>query len=87
MRGFKTRRANRDCTRAQVQDAHANHDCTSAVVQDGRANGVHFSRRFTLRLEAMLEFVASVIDAGGHVPMVGDADDAVMVRFSRQAGF
>ena len=53
----------------------------------GRANGVHFSRRYTLRLEAMLEFVASVIDAGGHVPMVGDADDAVMVRFSRQAGF
>jgi hypothetical protein len=53
----------------------------------GRANGVAFSRRYTLRLEAMLEFMASVMDAGGHVPMVGDADDAVMVRFSREAGF
>jgi hypothetical protein len=53
----------------------------------GRANGVHFSRRYALRLEAMLEFIASVMDAGGQVPMVGDADDAVMVRFSREAGF
>jgi len=53
----------------------------------GRANGAAFSRRYVMRLEAMLEFIAAVMDAGGHVPMVGDADDAVMVRFSRQSGF
>ena len=53
----------------------------------GRANGVHFSDRFSTRLESMLEFIAAVMDAGGHVPMVGDADDAVMVRFSREPGF
>ncbi len=53
----------------------------------GRANGIGFSRRYAGRLEAMLEFIGAVMDAGGHVPMVGDADDAVMVRFSREQGF
>jgi hypothetical protein len=53
----------------------------------GRANGAGLSVGFTRRLEGMLEFVAAVMDAGGHVPNVGDADDAVMVRFSREPGF
>jgi hypothetical protein len=35
----------------------------------------------------MLEFIASIMDVAGHVPMVGDADDAVMVRFSREPEF
>jgi hypothetical protein len=47
----------------------------------GRANGVEFGAEFWNRLEAMLEFVASIMDAGGHVPAWGDSDDAVMVRF------
>src|SRR5439155_26308929 len=42
---------------------------------------------FTKRLESMLEFIAAVMDAGGHVPMIGDSDDAVMVRFSREPDF
>ena len=53
----------------------------------GRTNRVAFSRRFSERLEAMLDFIAAVMDAKGHVPMIGDADDAVMVRFSREADF
>lgn len=53
----------------------------------GRANGAGFSARYARRLESMLEFIAAAMDAGGHVPMVGDADDAVMVRFSREPGF
>ncbi|HMH18897.1 MAG TPA: alginate lyase family protein [Burkholderiales bacterium] len=53
----------------------------------GRANRVDFSGRFAKRLESMLEFIAAVMDAGGHVPMIGDADDAVMVRFSREPEF
>jgi len=53
----------------------------------GRANGIGFSGRFAERLESMLEFIAAVMDAGGHVPMIGDADDAVMVRFSREPEF
>lgn len=47
----------------------------------GRANGLEFSQAFWQRLERMLEFIAAVMDAGGHVPMIGDADDARLVRF------
>lgn len=47
----------------------------------GRANGAEFSTAFWARLEAMLAFVASLIDTAGNVPQVGDADDAVMVRW------
>ena len=53
----------------------------------GQANGIRFSGEFAKRLELMLEFIAAVMDAGGHVPMIGDADDAVMVHFSREPGF
>ncbi|MGH8758748.1 MAG: alginate lyase family protein, partial [Burkholderiales bacterium] len=53
----------------------------------GQANGIEFSSQFRKQLELMLEFIAAVMDAGGHVPMVGDADDAVMVRFSREPEF
>lgn len=52
----------------------------------GRANGLEFSAGFRARLEAMLEFVASIMDYGGNVPMIGDSDDAVMVRFSPTGG-
>jgi hypothetical protein len=51
----------------------------------GRANGVSFSAEFWQRLRDMLSFVACVMDADGHVPMVGDADDARMVRLSPAA--
>jgi hypothetical protein len=53
----------------------------------GRGNGEEFSRAYWFRLEAMLEFVASLMDVGGNVPMIGDADDAVMVRFFPGADF
>jgi len=47
----------------------------------GRANGVEFSAAYWQRLERMLEFIAALMDAGGNVPMIGDADDGRMVRF------
>lgn len=53
----------------------------------GRANGVEFPADYWARLEAMLEFVAALMDVGGKVPMIGDSDDAVMVRLSREPGF
>lgn len=53
----------------------------------GEANGVRFSEAFRLRLEAMLDFLASLMDAGGNVPRTGDGDDAVMVRFDRSPDF
>jgi len=53
----------------------------------GRANGFDFSSQFLNRLERMLEFIAAVMDVAGNVPMVGDSDDALMVRFSREPEF
>jgi hypothetical protein len=42
----------------------------------GRANHIEFPRAYRQRIEAMFEFLASVMDAGGNVPMFGDSDDA-----------
>lgn len=53
----------------------------------GRANGSGFSAGYWQRLEAMLEFIAALMDVSGRVPMIGDADDGVMVRFSREPDF
>jgi len=46
-----------------------------------RANGLEFSKEYWRRLEAMLEFIASVMDVGGNVPLIGDADEGVLARF------
>lgn len=48
----------------------------------GKANGQWFSVGYESRIEAMLEFIASIMDAGGNVPMLGDADDGVVVRLA-----
>jgi hypothetical protein len=50
-------------------------------------NGCNFGTPYWQRLEAMLDFIASCMDAGGHVPALGDADDAVMVRFCPAVDF
>ena len=50
----------------------------------GRANGVEFSQVFFARLERMLEYIASIMDISGNVPMIGDADDALMVHWSKE---
>ncbi len=47
----------------------------------GRANGVEFCAAYWERLEKMLDFIAALMDVGGNVPMIGDADDAHMVRW------
>jgi hypothetical protein len=53
----------------------------------GRANGQEFSRECWQRIEAMLEYLASIMDVGGHVPMIGDADDGYAVRLSQEPDF
>jgi hypothetical protein len=53
----------------------------------GRANDIRFPDSFGARFEAMLEFLASIMDAGGHMPMFGDADDGMVVQLSQEAGF
>jgi len=49
----------------------------------GRANHVEFPHAYHRRIEAMLEFLASVMDAGGNVPMFGDSDDARVVNLAQ----
>jgi Heparinase II/III-like protein/Heparinase II/III N-terminus len=49
----------------------------------GRANHQEFSTAYESRIEAMLEYLASVMDAGGNVPMFGDSDDALVLRLSQ----
>jgi hypothetical protein len=53
----------------------------------GRAHGVEFSPGYWQRLEAMMDFVLAVLDAGAHVPMIGDADDALMLRLHHEANW
>lgn len=48
----------------------------------GRANGQKFSAAFESRIEAMIEFLASIMDAGGNVPMIGDSDDGAVVKLA-----
>ena len=45
-----------------------------------RNAGDDFPREYWARLEQMLEFVASVMDVGGHVPQWGDADDGYVIQ-------
>lgn len=47
-----------------------------------RANGQRFSAAYESRIEAMLEYLASVMDAGGNLPMIGDSDDGVVVNLA-----
>jgi len=52
-----------------------------------RANGESFPEAYSRRLESMLEFLAAVMDAGGNVPMLGDADDGFVVRLDPSRSF
>ncbi|MBL8270352.1 alginate lyase family protein [Steroidobacter sp.] len=45
-----------------------------------RANGCDFSTAYWHRLRGMLQYIASIMDAGGQVPNFGDADDAIIAR-------
>lgn len=47
-----------------------------------KANSSTFSGAFLERLERMAEFVSSLMNVRGMLPMIGDSDDAQMVRLS-----
>ncbi len=53
----------------------------------GKANGQKFSASFDTRLEAMIEYLASIMDAGGNVPAFGDADDGFVVKLAQDREF
>lgn len=53
----------------------------------GRANGIELPKACWLRFEAMLEFLAAIMDVSGNVPMIGDADDGFVVQLSPEETF
>jgi hypothetical protein len=53
----------------------------------GKANGQSFSVAYESRIEAMLEYLGSIMDVGGNVPMFGDADDGLVVRLAQGGDF
>jgi len=52
----------------------------------GESAGQPFPEDYRQRLAAMLAFLASIMDAGGAVPMIGDADDAAVTRLAPAGG-
>ncbi len=52
-----------------------------------RANGDDFAPAYLGRIEAMLVYLASIMDVGGNLPMFGDADDGYVVRLDARPGF
>ncbi len=62
-------------------------DLLLAALLAGRANGVALSSATCARLEAMLGYIAAIMDAGSHVPAFGDSDDGYVVRLSQEESF
>lgn len=52
-----------------------------------RAAGLELPQAFVERIEAMFEFLASIMDCGGNVPMFGDSDDGRAMQLSQEPGF
>ena len=52
----------------------------------GRANGRRFPADYAARIEAMLDYLASITDAGGNVPQHGDAGDGEAARLAQGKG-
>lgn len=53
----------------------------------GESAGEPFPADYRQRIAAMLAFLASIMDAGGGVPMIGDADDGAVTRLAPGTGF
>lgn len=53
----------------------------------GRANGQKISPALESRIEAMIEYLASIMDAGGNVPAFGDSDDGFVVKLAAPGEF
>lgn len=53
----------------------------------GRVAAIEFSDGYWKQIESMLEYLASIMDIAGNVPMIGDADDGYVVRLSQEKNF
>lgn len=64
------------------------HEVADMMIVSGlaaRASGCDFSTAYWHRLRGMLQYIASIMDAGGHVPNFGDADDAIVAKLDPSA--
>jgi hypothetical protein len=52
-----------------------------------RAHGEDFSPLYWRRVEEMIDFLASMTDVAGRLPMIGDADDGLVVKLAPEPGF
>ncbi|HSD74578.1 MAG TPA: alginate lyase family protein [Steroidobacteraceae bacterium] len=52
-----------------------------------RAIGEDFSAQYWQRVESMIQFLASLMDVAGNVPMIGDADDGYVVQLAPRESF
>ncbi|MCX2980984.1 alginate lyase family protein [Halieaceae bacterium IMCC14734] len=52
-----------------------------------KANSKDFSATYLAVMERMLEYIASLLDVAGNVPMIGDADDGYAVRLTYSSDF
>ncbi|HEU4779376.1 MAG TPA: alginate lyase family protein, partial [Steroidobacteraceae bacterium] len=52
-----------------------------------RARGEDFAPEYWRRIELMIDFLASMTDLAGRLPMVGDADDGQVVSLAAEPGF
>src|SRR5262249_52627147 len=48
----------------------------------GRVGKRKLSTAYESRIEAMMEYLASIIDVGGNAPAFGDSDDALVVKLA-----
>jgi hypothetical protein len=53
----------------------------------GKSIGLFFPDSFFLRMEKMIEFLAFMSDFKGNLPMIGDADDGLVIRISQDPAF
>ncbi len=53
----------------------------------GAANTAPFPDGYWRRIESMLEYLASIADVRGNVPMLGDGDDGLVVKLSQEPEF
>ena len=52
-----------------------------------RANGSDFGQAYWEQLERLCDFIASIMDVTGQVPMIGDSDDALIMRLNPKGDF
>lgn len=53
----------------------------------GKRNGMDFPDNYWLIIEKMLDYLSSVMDVSGNVPMIGDADDGYVTKLSQDDDF